>query len=339
LPAAESPPIAPSSATRSFTIVAAIIAAIALVITLSRVGLATVADELRAIGGWFAVLVALEAVSALCDALTIHGFLGPGPARSSFARVLHAQVSGRAINLVTPLASLGEATKAALLMRDTASARAIGAVARFNASYVAINLGFVVLGAPICAAALSLPTWLERTLWLGSVLALAIGTGAAWLIRAGASTSVLGALRRIGVVSTARQARWHDKLADIDRTLRGERGWRDWWPGLWALGSKLIQWLTAWIVMAANGHAPTLGVMAAIATAGTLINIVANLVPLGLGVTEGGGAALMAALGQPPSLGVTMAIARRAIQLVYAAFGLLLVLSAHARPWRRSSPP
>ena len=101
----------------------------------------------------------------------------------------------------------------------------------------------------------------------------------------------------------------------------------------------MSQWLAAWLVLAANGHAPPLEVMAVIATAGTLVNIVANLVPLGLGVAEGGTAALMAALGQPASLGVTMAVARRGVQLLYAAFGLTLLVSAEARPWRRGAPP
>jgi uncharacterized membrane protein YbhN (UPF0104 family) len=100
-----------------------------------------------------------------------------------------------------------------------------------------------------------------------------------------------------------------------------------------------LQWVAAWVVLHANGHAPPLAVMAVIATAGTLVNIVANMVPLGLGVAEGGTAALMAALGQPASLGVTMAVARRGVQLLYAAFGLTLLVSAEARPWRRRAPP
>jgi uncharacterized membrane protein YbhN (UPF0104 family) len=87
--------------------------------------------------------------------------------------------------------------------------------------------------------------------------------------------------------------------------------------------------------MNANGQPPPLAVMAAIASAGTLITIVSNLVPLGLGVAEGGTAALMAALGQPPSLGVTIAMARRGVQLLYAAVGLSLAVQAELRPWRR----
>lgn len=330
-------PAPPPRWARRFTIGASVLAAVALIITLRQVGLATVLDELRAIGWWFAALVAIEIVAALCDALAISGFLGPAPPRSSYRRVLQAQVCGRAINLVTPLASLGEATKATLLMRDTATTRAVAAVARFGMVYVAINLAFIVIGAPVCALALPLPGWLARTLWIGTAIALTFGVGVVVLIRAGMVSSVIGALARVRMISTDRATRWTERGRELDGELRGAGGWRAWRPGGFAVISKLLQWLAAWIVMHANGHAPPLDVMAAVATAGTLINVVANIVPLGLGVTEGGTAALMAALGQPPSLGVTMAVARRAVQLLYAAFGLLLLVQVEAR-WRRAPP-
>ena len=324
---------------RTFTIVASLVAALALVVTLREVGLATVVGQLRAIGGWFAALVAIEITSAVCDARAISGFLGAAPPRSRFARVLHAQVAGRAVNLVTPLASLGEATKVTLLTRDTDPDRAVAAVARFGMVYVAMNLGFIVIGAPVCALALPLPGWLARTLWIGAAVAAGLGGGLALALRAGLATGVARGLRRARLISAPRAARWAIRAGELDVALRGGRGGlRSWAPGLWALTSKLMQFLAAWVVLYANGHAPSLAVMAAIVTAGTLINIIANLVPLGLGVAEGGTAALMAALGQPASLGVTMAVARRAVQLLYAAFGLTLLISAEARPWRRAPP-
>ncbi|MBK9036767.1 MAG: flippase-like domain-containing protein [Myxococcales bacterium] len=334
------PSTAPPRWARIFTIVASVIAAGALVFTLRQVGVGTVVDQLRAIGAWFVALVAIEVVSALCDALAISGFLGAAAPRSSFARVLHAQVAGRAINLVTPLASLGEATKVTLLMRDTETTRAVAAIARFTMVYVAINLGFIVLGAPVCALALPLPGWLTRTLWVGTALAVVIGGGLALLLRAGMVTTVVHGLARARLISAARAERWRAKATALDGALRGDgRGLRGWAPGLWALVSKVLQWFAAWLVLYANGHAPPLDVMAALATAGTLVNIVANIVPLGLGVTEGGTAALMVALGQPASLGVTTAVARRVVMVLYSAFGLALLVQAEVRPWRRRAPP
>jgi hypothetical protein len=337
-PGAPGVPAAPPRWARGFTIAASLVAALALGATLHQVGVGTVVDELRAVGAWFAALVAIEIVGALCDALAIDGCLGPAAPRSSFRRVLHAQVAGRAINLVTPLASLGEATKVTLLMRDTDTTRAIAAIARFGMVYVLINLSLIVIGAPVCALALPLPAWLVRTLWIGTGVAAVIVTGLALLVRGGMVASVVRGLHRAHLVSAARAAGWTARAHELDQTLRGS-SLRSWRPGGWALISKLSQWVAAWLVLAANGHAPPLAVMAAIATAGTLVNIVANVVPLGLGIAVGGTAALMAALGQPASLGVTMAVARRGVQLLYAAFGLALLVSAEARPWRPRAPP
>lgn len=329
------PPRPPPRWARRFTLIAGALAIALLAFTIHQVGPATLARELGAIGWWFTALIAIEIVAALCDALAISGFLGPAPPRSSFRRVLQAQVIGRAINLVTPLASVGEATKATLLMRDTASSRAAAAIGRFGLAYVIINLGLVTIGAPICAATLDLPAWLTRTLWVGTGLAIVLVIGATAWVQAGLLASAVGALARLRLISPERAAGWRDRGARFDEELRGGGGLRGWWPALFAAISKLLQWLAAWIVLYANGAAPPLDVMAALATAGTVVNIVANIVPLGLGVAEGGTAALMAALGQPASLGVTIALARRAVHLVYAGFGLTLLVTLEAAPWRK----
>lgn len=320
---------------RWFTLVAGALAVVILIATIYQVGPGTLARELGAIGWWFAVLVVMEIVAALCDALAISGFIGPAPPRSSFARVLEAQVIGRSINLVTPLASVGEATKATMLMRDTDSTRAAAAIGRFGLSYVILNLGMIVVGAPICALTLDLPSWLARTLWIGTGLSLIVAVAAAAWVQAGLLASAVATLRRLRLVSAERAAAWTERGARFDDDLRGTGGLRSWWPALFAAVSKLLQWLAAWIVLHANGAAPPLDVMAALATAGTVVNILANIVPLGLGVAEGGTAALMVALGQPASLGVTITLARRAIQLAYAAFGLSLLALRSMRPWRR----
>jgi hypothetical protein len=65
--------------------------------------------------------------------------------------------------------------------------------------------------------------------------------------------------------------------------------------------------------------------MAAISTAGQLINAAASVVPLGLGISEAGNAALFAALDEPASLGVVMVLGQRTSTLAYAAIGLFLI--------------
>lgn len=301
------------------------IAAVALGFTVYSVGLGAIVAQLRLIGWWFLPIVVLEAGSAFADAAVIHGFLGPGGRRASFLRVLEAQVAGRAINLVTPMASVGEATKISMLVRHTKSQRAVAAIVRFNLSYIGINLGSIVLGAPICALVLPLPGWLERMLWIGTAVAVCVVVAVVVLLRAGLVGSLISALRGVHVLRAERARALRKKLREVDRSLRGDHGLRSWLPALWALVSKVLGWAIIWIVMAVNGEPPSLGVMATLASAGTLVSIASNVVPMGIGLNEAGVAALMAALGESPSLGVTTVLARRVIQLVYAAVGLTLM--------------
>lgn len=303
-------------------------ALIALVVTLYSVGFGTIWNQLRIIGWWFVPIVLLEVASAFADAMVIHGFLGSGGRRPSYWSVLKAQVSGRAINLVTPMASLGEATKVTMLMRETSSSRAVAAVVRFNISYAGLNLMAVIIGAPICALVLPLPWWLEQTLWIGTGLAVAVIVAVALLLRAGLLGSLIKGVRTVRLLSDERAKKLQQRLKDVDKSLRGDRGLRSWLPGLWALVSKVMGWTIVWIVMNANGETPSVGVMATMASAGTVVNIISNVAPMGIGINEAGTAALMAALGVNAGLGVTTVLARRVITIFYAAIGLTLMATS-----------
>ncbi len=310
--------------------IAGLAAVIALGVTLYSVGFGAVWNQLTLIGWWFIPIILLEVCSAFADAAVIHGFLGSGGRRPSFWGVLKAQVSGRAINLVTPMASIGEATKVTLLMRETSSRRAVAAIVRFNLSYAAWNLLAVVIGAPICALTLTLPDWLASTLWIGTAVSVALIIGVALLLRAGLLGSLIQGVRSVRIISADRAKKLKKKLQEVDKSLRGDRGLRSWLPGLWALVSKTFGWVIIWIVLDVNGQSPGVGTMAVMASAGTLVSLISNVVPMGIGVSEAGNAALMAALGESAGLGVTTVLARRVIQMCYAAVGLTLMATTEA---------
>ena len=322
---------------RWFTLAVTVFAIGALAVTVWTVGPRTLWGQLLKIGPWFGVIFALEVLATLCDVNILNGFLGRGGRRPGYRGVLKAQVAGRAINVVTPMASLGEATKVAILMRSTDPGRAVATVVRFNLSYIAANLLFIVLGAPLCAIFLDLPGWMEKTLWIGTGVAVSIAIALIVLVRAGLVASAIKVLRFFHLISRDRFGVWRDRLRKLDATMKGETGLRSWAPALWTIAAKLIGSVGTWLVLYANGEAPSFGVMAALATAGTLINVAANVVPLGLGVSEGGTAALMAALGESPTLGVTIVIARRVVYLVYAALGLTILAADENLPSARAA--
>jgi hypothetical protein len=133
-------PAGPPRWARGFTIAASVVAAVALGVTLQQVGVGTVVDQLRAIGGWFAALVAIEVVGALCDALAIAASSAPPRrARRSAGCCTRRWPGARSTWSRRWPAWAGHQGHA--LMRDTDSTRAIAAVARFGMTYVIINPG------------------------------------------------------------------------------------------------------------------------------------------------------------------------------------------------------
>jgi hypothetical protein len=311
---------------RWITIGSVVAAVIALVITVAMAGPSAIFHQLIGIGPWFVLVIAIEALGTLSDAAALKCCVGEGSHRPTYWDVVRAQVAGRSISLVTPLGSLGEVTKTTMLMKDVSAERAIAAVARWNLTILGISLAAIVIGAPVCAATLDLPPWLSWTLYVGSAAAAAALIVGVALIRRGMVSTLVAALGKLRLVSKKRRAAWKKQLRNIDQHLRG-RGHRriGMLPAAWLVASRLLVWINVYVILHATGNTATLGTMAAMATAGTVISYASTIVPMGLGISEGGNAALFAALGQEASLGVTLVMTRRMIQLLYAAFGLSLV--------------
>ncbi len=304
-----------------------VVGIIALIATVATVGPGKVGQLFVAIGPWFAVVIAIEVAITLADAAAIRGFLGAMPGRPRFGAIVKAQLAGRAINAVTPLATLGEATKVGMLSADTSAARATAAIARTNLSGLGVILASIVIGAPVCAIALSLPSSLAIALWVGAGVGLVVLVGGVVLIRRGMLVTIADAMASTRLVSRERVARWRTRLEDLDRRVRGDSvGWS---PAGWVVASRLFGLTSTWVVLSAVGHPPGIGVMAALATAGTLIGMIASVVPMGLGLTEAGIGALFAALGTSAALGVTTTLSRRVTAILYTAVGLPLLAAAN----------
>src|SRR5882672_5046831 len=83
--------------------------------------------------GWaFAAIVALDVTAVLLDARALHTFMRPEARMVSYWRVVAAQISGRAVNVVTPLGALGEATKLTMLVTHAPRVRVVSAIVLFN---------------------------------------------------------------------------------------------------------------------------------------------------------------------------------------------------------------
>jgi hypothetical protein len=324
--------------THWFTIGSIALAAVAFVATVWSVGPHQLGVQLAAIGWGFAAVIVIEAAATACDSAALSGFLGDGGRRPTYWRVLHAQVMGRAINAVTPLASLGEATKATALMRRTSSKRAIGAVIRYNLVSVGMKLAVIAIGAPMCALFLDTPGWLEHVLLIGGGVAVLLLLAGAWLVAHGMLATGVSTLRSVRILSRERTKRWLAEARGIDGHLRGAPNkslFERWAPAAWVALARTLNLFTLWVVIFATGTLIGPGTMGAIASAGPIISLASSLVPLGLGISEAGNAALFLALHEPTSLGVAMVLGSRIATLAYAAIGLALIVPGAVLEFRR----
>lgn len=301
-------------------------AIVALVFTIRDVGLRTLGHYLRLIGWWWLAVAALEIFNTTMHSTALRAFAAPDKLRLKDAFL--AQLAGRAVNAVTPSGNLGEVVKMSVLTDVVSSSRAVSTVLLYNVVSFTIELGIVALAAPFLALLVPMPFGV-RILFLGvGVVCLAISLGLYALVHRGMLASLAKVPVKLRLVSQARYAGWYEKLHDIDEKLRMTSGAsrRERIIGITALlVSRLSAILLSLMILRAVGTSISFGFVAAWTVGSFPIYLASTLVPMGLGVSEGGYYGLFRTLGYNPAFAVTLVIARRCITLMYATIGLLLV--------------
>jgi uncharacterized protein (TIRG00374 family) len=304
------------------------LAMVALGWTLYSVGFTALVYRLLRIGPWFALVVVLEVLVTLCDGAAIHGFLRPDHKKAGYGRTVLAQVAGRAVNAVTPMGSLGEVVKMTTLMERVPQPRALSAVLLYNITNTELSFVLIAMGATLSGVLLELPSVLRTLLIVTGAVTAVLAVVMPVLVMRGMLSTFVGMGRAVRVISVKQAKRWRRKLEDIDEKLRDTGGARR-RDRMIALGFVLLSrsgsWLNTAILIHAAGAELSVGFLAAVLTAGQVIQWISAVVPLGLGITESGNYALFRALGVEPSIGVTVALGKRVTQLIYAAIGLVLV--------------
>ena len=283
------------------------------------------------IGPWFAVMLGLEALATVLDAAALHVQLVTPTSRPRFRHVMLAQLGGRAVNLVTPMGTLGEAGKFARLSETSAPERVAAALVVTNLTSIVMTIAVIVLGAPIAVWGIDLPAPWPTVALVASAVLLVLGLGL-WLLLA--RGTLVHALRRPGVarlISERRAMKWSKRIGRISRVLRDRKTRRGRWIAVfWTVASNVLGWIALWVAIAATGHWTSISEMAALISVGALIGVIASPIPLGIGIAEGGYAVLYTALGMGATRGVSIALARRLVTIVYAAIGLPVALAARS---------
>ena len=282
---------------------------------------------------WFAV-VAMEAFGTLLDAIAIRAFTSPEHHQLKLRHTLLAQLSGRAVNVVTPTGNLGEVVKMSVLTEYVSQSRAVSTILLYNIVRFVLELAFVAIAAPFCALLLPMADGMRAMILTLGVACLAISAGCYLLVRKGMLASLARVLVKIRILSKARYARWETKLRDVDDKLKlvtGARN-RDRWIGIACVALSQITSMTLSLsILVALGESLTLGFVGAYVVGGFVIYNIAVFVPMGLGLSEGGWFSLLRVMGEGEArvaAGMTMVYARRVTLVMYAAIGLVLVTAS-----------
>lgn len=320
------------------------IAIVALVFTIRDVGLVTLGNYLSRIGWWWIAIVLLETLNTVLHSTALRAFAAPDKIR--LRSTLLAQLAGRAVNAVTPTGNFGEVVKMSVLTEVVTQSRAVATVLLYNIVSFTIELGIVAVGAALCAVFVPLSFEL-RAMFAGvAVVSFAISLGLYLLVRRGMLASMVRVLVKLRIMSEARYAKLADKLHGVDDKLRLVAGAsrRDRVIGIAALAaSRFSAIVLSLVILHAVGKSITIGFIALWTVGSFPIYLASTLVPMGLGVSEGGYYGLFRSLGYNPATGVTLVIARRCITIMYAAIGLVLVTTSEtvkrAKQAREASAP
>lgn len=336
---------------RWVTRISLVIGIVALVLTIRDTGLVQIGTYFKRIGwGWVAVVILEVAITTL-DASAIRAFLSPDHDKVGLGSALLSQLAGRAVNAVTPSGNLGEAVKVSVLVEHVSQSRAVATILLYNVVGFTVELVTVGVAALVMVVFLPMPAALRWGLFGGGALVLALGLAIYALVRHGVLVSAARLAARIPVPGLAsvrgwlwkdarpsryllhpeRLARWEPRLRSVDDKMKLVEGARrrDRHLGIALVAlSRLTSMTLSFLLLIAMGETLTVGLVAAISVGSFFIYMASTLVPMGVGINEGGYNTLFRLLGENPARGTALILARRVALILYAAIGLVLVTAS-----------
>jgi len=293
--------------------VALVVGGIAFAFLVDRLGWTGITRVIVGTGWWFVLIAACDLASVLCDAAGIRCF-ARAHADVSYWRVFAAQSSGVAINRLTPGHSLGEPIKATMLMEHVPPATAISAIVMFNAATVFLAIAAIVIGVPLTMLAMDLPPRARILVGIAAAVLALFAIALVMLIRRGMLATLIHAARRIRLVGDPRATRWIAAVAETDRNIRelGTPGHRR--GLLYVVASRCLNWTGTLVILYSADIPLSPPMVIGALTVGILITWLSNIIPLGLGLADGGNYLLYGALGSSRAAGLdfTMAPGRSA---------------------------
>jgi len=296
----------------------------ALIATVWIVGPRVILGHLREIGWFFVAIIGLDVLSSVLDGTAVF-FMAHGPGAPRWRECVVAQLAGRGVSAVTPGGNLGEPLKVALLSKRCSPRRIVSAVMYVGLVLAVFSFAVIALGTAATAFLFDIPRAGMFALLIGAAIAAAVAITIVVLIHRGMLATLATGLARLHVISEKRREKWQKTLEEVDDGLRGRAEQQRGRAIACLAGSQAIQKSLTFLVVYAAGYTLSPGQFLALVSAGVLLGWISTIIPMGLGISEGGNVALFGLIGAPASLGLALSLARRVNQIVFATIGFVVL--------------
>jgi hypothetical protein len=306
------------------TVAAALAGVVLLAYAVVQAGTAQIASGVRRVGWGLAPILGLAGLRFLVRAEAWRLCMPPAarlPLRQAFAAFL----AGDAVGSVTPLGlAASEPAKVLLTSHRLATREAVASLALDNLIYAGSIAAMIAIGAATAIATVPLPVeWREAGVALLALLVAGVGVA-------------LRALRGTWRDGWGERPAWRRPLASLRQSVmrfsaeHAPRLWRVFaLDGLFhALAVLEVFLVLRWLL---GDRSPTLAQAVVFEALNRTVTVVFKFVPFRVGVDEALSGALAPVLAVQSATGVTLALVRKARNLVWAGAGLLLV-AAHPAP-------
>lgn len=298
-----------------------------------KIGFQTIFDALSRVGWGFLAVIALNGSRHFLRAFSLYLALPAEHRDFKFRYALAARLGGEAVSFVTFTGPfLGEATKAALLKRNTPLSEGVTAVVVDNILYD-ISVGLLILSGV-------------------GLLFLEYGSGGGDRMKyVLIGTALLIFISFIGLIFAVRgqfkPLTWLlTKLTEKDilpKFMQGKkqaifnlednvyRFYKERRGAFFAVSSLILlshtlSFIEVYVVLQMLGYEAFLTTAFIIESLNKIINSIFSFVPGTVGVSEGGNGIILRILGYTTATGVTLALVRRGAMLFWISIGLLVLL-------------
>jgi len=306
-----------------------VVGGVALAWMVRRVGVDEIRTALTSLGGWVWVMAGVALLQVLIDARAMHVFMRPEQRMISYPRVVAAQLSGQAVNTVTPTGTLGEVVKVTMMIGHAPRYRAVSALVLKNLIGTLASVGSLLLAIAVSLVAFDVHPDVALMLRLAFGLILVITIGLIILVRRGLVRSLAGVARSLHLISAARREWLVERLAELDEQLRPVAQLRSplYRPAiLYVFLSRLIGFVDLWLMLVALGAEADLPFVIVVSGSSTVLGSIAAVVPMGIGLYDGGLAGLFRLLGAGAGDGIVVSLIKRLRSIAIALLGLATML-------------